>query len=266
MFIGICAGPTTDIETLDKCIGSAISQFDMPHGMVAVIGYRELIDQSKHMGSFYPYYYDEPRKGWITQKKNLLVNVAHEYGFDKVCLVHDYYEFQPDWVDKILKWWDDNDHIQVVVNPIYTMEGERHSDWLLDQRFVTAMLERQPQLRNLFMQVAPNENDPKYVCGVPYEVQDMTNMQYISGGMITANIEVLQAIPLDESRCWGDEEDIEWSQRLRGARIKIGLCMDTYTKLLKPNKWHLYEMPQEGLNAMRDMFICIPVPEGKKYS
>jgi len=280
ILVGICVGPTTDIETVRACINSLRDQkfnrYDSVGLAAMLVGDKEhlnkIVEDQDYMYGALQYVYVHPfdesvKKGWITKKKNEMVDYAYDNGYRWTCLVHDYYKFDPDWLIEITDWLfeEENEQYQLVMNPIYTAEGTRHSDWLLDQRFVVSMMEQHPHIRNELMAIAPNENHPKYVCGLPYSEKDMTNMQYISGGYIFGNTEVLKAIPLDETRTWGEEEDLEWSQRLRGARIKIGFCPYATVRLTKPGKWHLHELSPNAIQILKSMFHHGPVLPGNDY-
>jgi hypothetical protein len=278
MYVGVVVGPTTPPNTIFDCVVSLTNQKVENNRKIAIhlIGDIRVINEAIGEYDFTQFehieycfsddFNENMKKAWITAKKNLIVDEAHLAGFQKICIVHDYYYFDPDWYQNLIDWWDDNEHYQLVLNPIYTAEGTRHSDWLLDQRFVQALLNDHSYFIDVLMKVAPHENHPKYVCGLPYEEKDMTNMQYISGGYICGKTEVLKALPLDETRCWGDEEDLEWSQRVRGARIKLGFCPNATVRLTKPGKWHLHQLPDSAIRQLKLMFNPIPVLKGNDYS
>ena len=290
ILFGVIVGPTTDTRIAFKCIKSISEAIDHAESLVtgpedsvrgpgldiAVCGSAEKLTELERMVNedgdcrdFDPLYYDETvKQAWITNKKNHLIS-HHGTHYDLCCIVHDYYAFEKKFITHFYEWRNEkgNDRYQLFQPKIMTREGTRHSDWLVSQRYVIAVLQRHDDLLQLHNNIVSPGEQPQYVCGLPYDIKDMTHIQYISGGLMFGETKVFEVIPLDENRAWGQEEDIEWSMRVAGARIKLGMIDSTeyYVKLQKPNKWNLKQMPQETLDKLREYFKTLPVKERYYY-
>ena len=143
--------------------------------------------------------FDERQKqSWITKKKNLAANLSSK---DILVIMHDYFTLTPSWTDAGIKSllgceWD------VCVTSILNPDGTRYRDWLLwpfSHRF----------LRTPFVYTLANL--------LPYNVEDLSDFMYINGSLIIVKRDYFLANPLDESRGWGEGEDVEWSIRLRDS-------------------------------------------------
>ena len=126
------------------------------------------------------------RGGWITRKKNLLVEHAR---FDNICLMHDYVALLPGWRDGYSRYgfnWN------VCMNAVLNKNQTRHRDWLLwDYPGVGAAL-------------------------LPYEIENLSRFMYISGTYFCVKKKFFTENPLNERLHWGESEDVEWSKRVRG--------------------------------------------------
>jgi len=127
-------------------------------------------------------------KPLITRKKNLGVALCQ---YDKVVLIHDYLLFEPGWK----KGWDDyGDSFEVGMNRVHAKDGSRYRDWLVWD----------------YPNIGPGL--------LPYSAE-ATRYQYISGAYLVAKRAFLLANKFNESLRWGEGEDLEWSQRIRGSTI-----------------------------------------------
>jgi len=147
--------------------------------------------------------FDETIKSaWITKKKNIITSIA---SFDNVCYMHDYVSFCPNWYDGFIKYGSDWD---VCMNPIRRIDGRRFRDWVSPQVWW---------------------GNPKFVS---YHDYSLTSRMYVSGTYWCAKKKFMMENPLDENRCWGHGEDIEWSSR---CRSKWNYKLNTFSvvKLLK---------------------------------
>lgn len=186
--------------------------------------------------------------GWLPQKKNWIADRAR---YDNLVIVHDYYLFDPFWLDYVAAWdrrWPDWD---VMCCPIETFEGHRSADWMVNPNHIDAAIKIYPELESILRAANPFENGARYVNALPYNVDDLTNIQYISGGYIMCKRDLLQGIPMDEALKSGDAEDVEWSQRVIRNHAKIVLNQLPTMKIQKPNKWAVTQMPREAVEIMR---------------
>lgn len=141
---------------------------------------------------------------WITAKKNTATKAA---SYENVVYLHDYHVFMPDWYRELTAFGDDFD---VCMHRILTIKGHRMFDWLTFDH-----------------PVAPVH------AYVPYDRTDCLPYQYISGGYWLAKRSFMLANPLNEKLYWGEEEDVEWSKRIRGwANIRMNpRCVVQHNKL-----------------------------------
>lgn len=194
------------------------------------------------------------RTKWITKKKNTIVNEAK---FSNLCILHDYYKLGPAWYEGLVRYncmhedkWD------VLCSQIYTLEDERHSDWLVNQKYMDQLLKTFPELEAELLLAAPTENNgARWVCGLPYKEKDLGHIQYVSGGYILAKTKIFQEIPFDEQYVWGEAaEDIIWSEAVIDAGHKIKFNPYTIVRLQKPGKWRLYRMTDNAIEKLKELY------------
>lgn len=170
---------------VNKIIDS-IEQNNIPEYQILVVG--GMTSMIARTNTIHLPFDETERPGWITKKKNM---ATHHAVFDTVVYLHDYHAFAPDWYAGMTSFGDDWD---VQMNAIKTHEGKRMLDWAI--------------LDHLFY--------PIYSY-VPYDMTSMVPCQYISGGYWVAKRDIMLRYPLDESRVSFQEEDVEWSIRIRNT-------------------------------------------------
>ena len=136
------------------------------------------------------------KEGWITKKKNIITENAK---YDNIVYMHDYIKLNQGWYNKFVQFGDDWD---ICMNRINTLEykhpwGNRFRDW-------TAWDD--PDICNI--------NGIESCIMVPY-TYNKTKYMYISGGYWVAKKKIMEEEPLNETLCWGEGEDVEWSKRVR---------------------------------------------------
>jgi hypothetical protein len=120
------------------------------------------------------------RPGWITVKKNLIIqNAKHE----NICLTHDYVAFCENWITGYELFGYDWD---VCMNPVRMSNGLRHRDW--------------------FTQHRPLEF-------VKYNDPTKTKEMYINGTYWCGKKKFMLQNPQNNNLCWGQGEDVEWGLR-----------------------------------------------------
>jgi len=125
---------------------------------------------------------ESQKKGWITRKKNIIVENAK---YDNLVIMHDYIKLEHGWYQGFLEFGDDWD---VCMNITNNIKGGRWIDWLSDHG--------------------------KYHVLIPYDTKD--SGMYISGAYWVAKKSFMERYPLDESLSWGQAEDVDWSKRCLG--------------------------------------------------
>lgn len=136
---------------------------------------------------------------WISKKKNLITQNATN---ENIVYMHDYLMLSEGWYEGFLKFgnsWD------VCMNVITNKDGTRYRDWV-------------------------TWDDPQLgLCRVDYNTYKKTELMYISGAYWVAKKWVMEADPIDESLCWGQGEDVEWSKRMRK---KYRYVMNPYSEVV----------------------------------
>jgi len=176
---------------LEQGIESVLKQ-SLPDCEIVVVGNTSL----KHPKVTFIPFDESLRKSWITRKKNLVAETSQK---DVLVIMHDYFALTEEWTQQKVQnlldaSWD------VAVTSILNPDGSRYRDWLLwpfSHRF----------LRTPFVYTLGNL--------LPYRVNDLTDFMYINGSLMIVRRKYLLDNPLDESRGWGEGEDVEWSIRLR---------------------------------------------------
>jgi hypothetical protein len=166
--------------------------------------------------------------------------------------MHDYYLSPIDFFD-ILYWWEEDEPIYCP--QIKTLEGKRHSDWMVNPNHMKKFIERYDGVANKLMAAAPHENAPWFVNALPYNM-NLSPIQYVSGGLMMLKTEVLLDIPMNENLRWGDAEDVEFSERAvakyKLTRVRGDGCHFT---LMKPNKWAVSVIPDDVLPLLEEYSI-----------
>jgi hypothetical protein len=176
----------------------SILNLSLSNSEIIVIGNSQLNTDGIRFVAF-----DETQKqSWTTKKKNLAAKLSSK---DILVIMHDYFALTPFWSDEgvkslLLNDWD------VCVTSILNPDGTRYRDWLL-WPFSHKLL------RIPFVYTLANL--------LPYNVKDLTDFMYINGSLMIVKKDYFLANPLDETRGWGEGEDVEWSIRLRNSwRLK----------------------------------------------
>lgn len=254
---GIPLSPNYEADTLQTIVNSIQYQnFDEENDKFEIILCGDFRDdlRIKPGVSIVHLPFDETIKPkWITKKKNVIA-AASQYA--NVCILHDYYRLGSNWYDSLNRCQQEHDDWDVLCSPIYTYEQERHSDWLVNQKYMDQLLEKYPELEADLIDAAPTEeNGARWVCGLPYSENELSHIQYVSGGYIFAKKRVFDEVPFDESIAWGEApEDIIWSEQVIEQGFKIRLNRYGSLWLQKPNKWRLYTMTPECVEKLKEMF------------
>jgi len=170
--------------------------------------------------------FDESQKnGWITKKKNLLVENAK---YENVVLMHDYIELNDNWYSE---YYNYSKHFNVCVNPIYNQDHSRFRDWTLWAEDAEPIIQNREFL-------------------LPYSETSLSKWMYVSGAYFVAKKDFMILNPLNEDLLWGESEDVEWSKRVRQI---TDFCINPYSsvRLLK-QKWMDFNVISEyQLNAFK---------------
>ena len=160
------------------------------------------------------------KKAWITRKKNLITENAI---YENIVYMHDYVALTPMWYDGFLSFGSDWDVCMTVI----TNGNDRYRDWCLNPLKVngSALL-------------------------LPYDEDRLIDHMYISGAYWVAKKHIMEEYPLDETLCWGEGEDAEWSLRCM-PNIKYVMNTLSGVKLLKAKSTKLSMAEQKTLNKLK---------------
>jgi len=151
---------------------------------ILVIGGKEKEDDEEVR---YIYFDESEKPGWVTRKKNILVQEAK---FENIVLMHDYFLFDEKWLEAYERFGDD---WEICSNPQLLFNGKRHfTDWVTWDSPIY----------------------PRYTA-LPYDEWSMTKYMYQSGGYMVVKKYVLNENPFNENLVWGQADDVEWSLRVR---------------------------------------------------
>ena len=263
---GVCVGPSFELAQLTRLLLSIDREFyNYTYGItggvkhnfrynheVILIGDSKLIladDKNDFLKKFRIIHFDENEKrGWITRKKNILADAA---SYENLVLLHDYYELLPGWMEGYLKFTNYYPDWELMMNEVLNMEMTRGADWMLNPEILRRVCEENSDIAKKLMEVAPHENAPWYVNGLPYKKNGLEKFQYISGGYIVCKRHVLDETPFNENLTWGQSEDVEWSQRLDLSKYYFNEF--SRVGIQKPNKWKVTEIPNDLLSEIEGL-------------
>jgi hypothetical protein len=138
--------------------------------------------------------FDESLKpNWITRKKNTICQLAK---YENIVLLHDYVVFHHDWYNGFLRFGNSFD---VCINRILNQDGTRFRDYTLFPFYMQSI-------------------DTKFStqCLLPYNFKltpITAKLSYISGSYYVVKKHIALQYPLDETKSWGEGEDVEFSYR-----------------------------------------------------
>jgi hypothetical protein len=201
---GIPTDGENNLQFHNTIIDSIIAQDIKNYEIVFCIEKDRVLPLRYHTSPCRVVYCDTEKKAWITRKKNL---IAGESLYENICLMHDYIMLGTKWYRGYKSFcdWD------VCMNPVL-FGKKRFYDWA-------------------------SYDHPRYGRSglIPYHRQDLKNNMYISGGYFCVKKDFLLQNPFNEGLCWGQEEDVEWSKRIRRIwNLKFNILSPVYCLKKKP--------------------------------
>lgn len=160
-------------------------------------------------------------QGWITRKKNFIVNAAK---YENIVLVHDRYFFPPDFLELFTSFGFDYD---VMTCRQESIDGRRAADWVT--------------LGEQWLWTAPGT----------LAYGDWNPNLYINGGLIIAKSQVLKKTPWNELLFWMQAEDVELTRRLvsNGQIPRFSRNLLVRTEMLRKGSLEVMEsMPKSNFN------------------
>jgi len=218
---GICA--TQENSELHGVIAESIECLEIENYEIIFIG-NGLNKDSRYKVIDFD---DSDKSGWITKKKNILVQNS---SFENIVIMHDYFVFQPGWYTGFLKF---GENFQVAMNKILNYDGQRFRDWCLNPY-------------DVIPPTGPIENREFLL---PYDV-NLTSKMYISGSYWVAKTRFMLENPLDEELAWGQSEDMAWSNIVR-KKIDFKMNTNSIVQSLKPKYCDFTEISADNLAKLR---------------
>jgi hypothetical protein len=189
-------------ENITRIVQS-IHEMNIPMFEIIIVGPTAPSVSNVHFIQF-----DESLKtNWITRKKNMICQIAK---YENIVLLHDYIVFDKDWYKGFLKFGNSFD---VCINRILNKDGTRFRDYTLFPFYMRSI-------------------DTKFStqCLLPYDFKltpITAKLSYISGSYYVVKKHIALQYPLDETKSWGEGEDVEFSYRT--SRNGIVAQMNSYS-------------------------------------
>lgn len=128
-------------------------------------------------------------KGWITRKKNLILQKSTA---ENILIAHDRYALPEDFFDRMIEYGAD---FGVIVPSQRTTKGQRFPDWVtLSSQWSWT---------------------PSYLM----QGHEFNENMYVNGGLVLAKRHLLLEHPWNELLFWSQGEDVEQSRRMQQAGI-----------------------------------------------
>ena len=226
-----------DADTYIYKIIESIVKNNIPNYEIIIVGHTNIEETSK----IKKIYFDENiKKGWITRKKNIIVNNAK---YENIVLLHDYVTLTDGWYKGFLHFGND---FEFCITKITNNDGKRFRDYTLFPYEVDYL--------NIFY--SPGKEIDSYFydnCLLPYDFKNniKTNKyMYISGSYYIIKKNIAMKYLLDENLIWGRGEDVEYSKRLQsnGVIIKCNQYSEVYLLKQKQNAHWEKQINEEYLN------------------
>ena len=177
------------LDWMDQIIGS-IRQQNIPNYEILVCG--SYYDRKEKDFTYIPFNQRDD-KGWITRKKNILVEKARH---ENICIIHDRIVFDKDWFAGMKKWGDCFESMSCV----QTFEGKRAGDWVMFD----------PKSLNF------EKKQIYYTAELDY--RDWVKNGYIAG-MFYIGKKSLFRNQWNETLHWNESEDIDLSRKFLAKGI-----------------------------------------------
>jgi hypothetical protein len=236
---GIVTNATKGVsENLIKVIES-IQKEEIPQHEVIVVGTKgQLVNKLPGKVRIVDFDDTRKKKGWITAKKNAVTRHAK---YDNIVYQHDYVTLCDGWYEG---WKKFGDKFSLCMNPILNKDGTRFRDWsMFPHPFAGGP--------SLIEQARAYAGSGKRECLLPYEETGFTKLMYFSGAYWVAKKKTMMEFPLDEGRCWGQGEDVEWSYRVR-TRHKFTINVHSKAQLLKQKARTFKPLKEEHRIKMKE--------------
>jgi glycosyltransferase involved in cell wall biosynthesis len=203
-------------EVIESIINLNIEKYE-----VIVVGSLDPSIVDKFNLKFVPYKDDSDNFN-ISVKKNIITEKSI---FENIVYLHDYIKFDENWYSGFLEF---GNNFEVCMTKIKSKDGSRYRDWCLWEDDAIKFVSHKNYL-------------------IPYDIQNLSNMMYISGAYWIAKKKFMAEHRLNESLKWGQGEDVEWSLRIRN-KTSFKLNAGSSVTLIK-EKDRIFNETSEEENA-----------------
>jgi hypothetical protein len=230
---GICTTSGNE-ERVSKIIAS-IKENNIPYADYEVIVVGGNYENSDSKNNILAVPFDESvRDGWITRKKNIITQKAK---FENIVYMHDYIVLEQGWYEAMKEYGED---WQVLMTRINNYDNSRYRDWTLCGGWKNNIFVEEDTCRNL----------------LPYSERRLTGWMYISGAYWIAKKSFMLENPLNETLCWRQGEDVEWSFRVKEKTV-FKLNENATARVSKSNKSAFFDLAnQQYLNKIYNLLLA----------
>lgn len=178
-----------------KEVISSIRHQEIPHYEVIIVGGKE------NFGADIWLPFDESlKKGFITKKKNLIAQIAK---FENLCILHDYVSLDSTWYNGFQYYgynW------LTCTNKIFNNDYTRFRDWAVIGN---------DSWHDFDDNCKPPFNENGRLLNYKLKLNNIyARWFYYSGAYFCTKKEILLNTPFDESRIWGQGEDVKFCREL----------------------------------------------------
>jgi hypothetical protein len=168
-------------------------------------------------------------QGWITKKKNIIGQVAK---YQNIVLMHDYLLLDMNWYKGFLEFGND---FFICTTRILTKKMERFRDYILFPLGLDSEFRQNPLL--------------------PYDIvltPNISRLMYISGSFFVIKKSLFDRVPLNEKLLWGQQEDLEFCQRLKRVVPDVLFHINSHsiTHIQKDKSCSYGEVSEIGLKLL----------------
>lgn len=215
-------------ENINKIIDS-IEMQNIPNYEIIIIGNCN-IDRTNTT----VYDFDETiRDKWITRKKNIITQHAR---YENIVYLHDYIVLEPGWYEGFSKFGE----FDIASNIILDSRGERQIDWSLWYEDILFCYDK-----------SGNDTIETRKFLLPYDVTDLSKAMYLSGSYWVAKTNIMKEFTLNESLCWGQAEDVNWSKQVR-QKYNFSFNPNSTVRYLKEKENQFSLTTPEIIQAVRN--------------
>lgn len=158
------------------------------------------------------------RTGWITRKKNILIDAT---ATDFLVLAHDRYWFPPDFVTRLEEFGADFD--VMVPNQLTGLGFE----------YPVRVATRTPWRASEVVELS---------------VDVYSDSIYVNGGIMVGATDLLRRVRYNELLSWGESEDVEFSRRLRAQGVvpRFAPAVSVFTDITREDQISAFVRPKSG--------------------